>query len=86
MICPTQTCIVFTSEPRKGSVVWMNTQPHLPHISDDFIYLFLHANYYSIEKTKTCIENYFTSRASAPAIFADRDPHSPRMQTILHLG
>ncbi|XP_044261487.1 alpha-tocopherol transfer protein-like [Tribolium madens] len=66
--------------------IWMNSQPHLPHISDEYIYLFLHAAYYNIDKTKTCIENYFTIRASAPAIFNDRDPYSPRMQVMISLG
>jgi hypothetical protein len=64
----------------------MHSQPHFPHISDEYIYLFLHAGCYNIEKTKSCIESYFTIRASAPAIFADRDPYSPRMQVLLNLA
>ncbi|XP_063926747.1 alpha-tocopherol transfer protein-like isoform X2 [Zophobas morio] len=64
----------------------MNSQPHLPHISEDYIYLFLHAGYYNVERTKSYIENYFTIRASAPAIFSDRDPYSPRMQVMIGLA
>jgi hypothetical protein len=66
--------------------IWMHSQPHFPHISDEYIYLFLHAGCYNIEKTKSCIESYFTIRASAPSIFADRDPYSPRMQVLLNLA
>lgn len=64
---------------------WLNTQPHLPIISDEFIYLFLHASYYNIDKTKHMMEMYFTIRASNPTIFSDRDVYNERMQLTLSL-
>ncbi|CAH0548875.1 unnamed protein product [Brassicogethes aeneus] len=77
-------------ENRKKDMIkiktWMNTQPHLPTISDEYIYLFLHACYYQHEKTKSAIEQYFTIRANNPMIFADRDPESERMKVIMDLA
>ncbi|CAH1953525.1 unnamed protein product [Acanthoscelides obtectus] len=64
----------------------MATQPHLPEISDEYIILFLHACYYSQDKTKSAIENYFSIRSSNPAIFSDRDAYSARVQNLLSLG
>ncbi|KAF5285072.1 hypothetical protein FQA39_LY16761 [Lamprigera yunnana] len=65
---------------------WMDQQPHLPHISDEYIYLFLHACYYDHEKTKHTIETYFTIRGNSPAIFSNRDPFSESMEYISSLG
>lgn len=64
----------------------MNSQSHLPEISDEYILLFLHTCSYSVEKAKTTIENYFTIRANNPAIFDNRDVYSERIQAILNLG
>ncbi|XP_019875877.2 alpha-tocopherol transfer protein [Aethina tumida] len=65
---------------------WMNTQPHLPVISDEYIFLFLHACYYQTEKTKTSIENYFTIRSNNPLIFGNRDAYCDRMKVIMDLA
>lgn len=65
---------------------WMATQPHLPEVSEEFIVLFLHACYYSIEKTKNCIESWFTIRANHPTVFSNRDPSEPKMKTLFDLG
>lgn len=64
----------------------MNSQAHLPDISDEYVLLFLYACHYSSEKTKTSIENYFTLRANNPAIFDDRDVYSEKIQTLLNLA
>ncbi|VEN62115.1 unnamed protein product [Callosobruchus maculatus] len=64
----------------------MATQPHLPEISDEYIILFLHACYYSQDKTKSAIESYFSIRSSNPTIFSDRDAYSARIQNLLSLG
>ncbi|KAL1501765.1 hypothetical protein ABEB36_007032 [Hypothenemus hampei] len=65
---------------------WMSTQPHLPEVSDEFIYLFLHACYYSHERTKNAIEAWFTIRANHPIIFSNRDPMEPKMKNLMDMG
>lgn len=52
---------------------WLNRQPHLPRLYDEQILLFLHSNYYSIERTKETIENYYTFRTHAPEIYFNRE-------------
>lgn len=42
--------------------------------SDEFVLLFLHSCEFSLEKTKSTIETYFTIRAGVPEFFARRDP------------
>ncbi|XP_076254710.1 alpha-tocopherol transfer protein-like isoform X3 [Rhynchophorus ferrugineus] len=64
----------------------MTTQPHLPEVSDEFIYLFLHACYYSHEKVKSTIEVWFTIRALHPTIFSNRDPAEPKMKNLIDMG
>ncbi|XP_045467228.1 alpha-tocopherol transfer protein-like [Harmonia axyridis] len=65
---------------------WLLTQPHLPDISDEYIFLFLHACFYSVDRTKICIENYFTLRSSTPMIFAGRNAYDPKLQAMLQLA
>ncbi|XP_050668440.1 uncharacterized protein LOC126967787 [Leptidea sinapis] len=65
---------------------WMKSQPHLPHISDEFIILFLHSNYYKVKETQETIEFYFTLRASSPDLFTNRDPMVPKNKAILDLA
>ncbi|CAG9769959.1 unnamed protein product [Ceutorhynchus assimilis] len=62
------------------------TQPHLPEVSDEFVHLFLHACYYSHEKTKNSIEAWFTIRSNHPTIFSNRDPLEPKMKALLDMG
>ncbi|VVC97860.1 unnamed protein product [Leptidea sinapis] len=64
----------------------MKSQPHLPHISDEFIILFLHSNYYKVKETQETIEFYFTLRASSPDLFTNRDPMVPKNKAILDLA
>ncbi|XP_060532685.1 alpha-tocopherol transfer protein-like [Cylas formicarius] len=65
---------------------WMSTQSHLPEISDDYVHLFLHACYYSMEKTKSALECYFSIKAAHPTIFDSRDPEDQKLKTVLELG
>ncbi|XP_019763835.2 uncharacterized protein LOC109540082 [Dendroctonus ponderosae] len=65
---------------------WMLSQPHLPEVTEEFLYLFLHACYYSHDKTKSAIEAWFTIRANHPNIFSNRDPDEPKMKNLLDMG
>ncbi|XP_067015756.1 alpha-tocopherol transfer protein-like [Anabrus simplex] len=68
---------------------WMRKQPHLPKLTDEQLVPFLHSNYYSLEKTKTTIENYFTIRTHAPDMFLNRDALDPAVKkhlSIINLG
>lgn len=64
---------------------WMKSQPHLPYISDEYVFLFLHSNYYKVKETKDTIECYFTLRNSSPDLFSNRDPLLPKNKTILDI-
>ncbi|KAH9643496.1 hypothetical protein HF086_015644, partial [Spodoptera exigua] len=59
--------------------------PHLPHISDEYVILFLHSNYYKVKETKDTIECYFTLRANTPDLFTNRDPFAPKNKAILDI-
>lgn len=50
---------------------WLSFQPHLPKLSDETIMLFLHSCYYSLERTKDTIENYYTLRGKCPEFFSN---------------
>ncbi|XP_063628815.1 clavesin-1-like [Cydia splendana] len=65
---------------------WLKSQPHLPYISDEYIVLFLHSNYYKVKESKETIECYFTHRSNTPDLFSNRDPLSPRNQQILDIA
>ncbi|XP_073975258.1 alpha-tocopherol transfer protein-like [Rhodnius prolixus] len=52
---------------------WLKHQAHLPQITDEHIMLFLHSNYFSVEKTKNTIETYFVVRAENPELFCNWD-------------
>ncbi|XP_038212138.1 uncharacterized protein LOC119832543 [Zerene cesonia] len=65
---------------------WMKSQPHLPYISDEFIILFLHSNYYKVKETQDTIECYFTLRYNTPDLFTNRDPLMPKNQVILDIA
>ncbi|CAF4800679.1 unnamed protein product [Pieris macdunnoughi] len=64
---------------------WMKSQPHLPYISDEFIVLFLHSNYYKVKESETTIEAYFTLRYNTPELFTQRDPLLPKNKVILEV-
>ncbi|KAL1454400.1 hypothetical protein WDU94_010665 [Cyamophila willieti] len=73
---PFQSISASTKE-KQGDIqnirIWLNHQPHIPPISDEFILLFLHSCYYSLERTKDTIDNYFTVRAQCSDLFKGRD-------------
>jgi len=52
---------------------WLIHQPHLPKLTDEHILMFLHSCYYSGERTKETIDNYYTVRAQCLDLFGDRD-------------
>lgn len=52
---------------------WMEKQPHLPKMIDQEIANFLHARNFSIESTKTLIENHLTVRTHCKDLFSSRD-------------
>uniref|UniRef100_A0A336LSG1 CSON003001 protein n=1 Tax=Culicoides sonorensis TaxID=179676 RepID=A0A336LSG1_CULSO len=56
-----------------GLQKWMETQPHLPKITDLEIANFLHATYFSVEAAKTMIDNYYTYRTHLTNYFSNRD-------------
>lgn len=64
---------------------WMKSQSHLPYISDEYIILFLHSNYYKVKETKETIESYFTIRSNTPDLFSNRDPLAPKNKAILDI-
>jgi len=59
---------------------WLKSQPHFPPISELELIIFLHSCYQSNEATKTCIDNYYTTRTHCPEFFAERDPDSKTNQ------
>ncbi|CAH1184648.1 unnamed protein product, partial [Phyllotreta striolata] len=65
---------------------WLSTQPHLPDISDDYIYLFLHSCNFSVDRTKNTIEHYFNIRTNHPEIFSNRDCEDEKVKVVRNLG
>ncbi|EEB19783.1 conserved hypothetical protein [Pediculus humanus corporis] len=57
---------------------WVSTQPHLPPLKDEHLYLFLHSNYYDLNATKNTIEAYFTIRSTSPELFSSRALRIPQ--------
>nr|XP_018916596.1 PREDICTED: retinaldehyde-binding protein 1-like [Bemisia tabaci] len=59
---------------------WMAKQPHLPLIKDEeWLKTCLYNNKFSLEKTKSKLENYYTFRSKYPHILKNRDPTGPDM-------
>jgi len=65
---------------------WLAAQSHLPEISDEFIYLFLHACYYNQDRARHALDSYFSLRSRTPALFSNRDVDSKPMQTMLEIA
>ncbi|XP_017768456.1 PREDICTED: alpha-tocopherol transfer protein-like [Nicrophorus vespilloides] len=63
---------------------WMETQPHLPKMTEMQAVLFLHSNYFDSEKSKRCIENFFTTRSRCPEFFANLNPKEMDFDTMLY--
>lgn len=61
---------------------WMGKQPHLPEITDQEIANALHARHFSIEATKTLIENHLTVRTHATELFSNRDVLADDFQMV----
>ncbi|XP_069680007.1 retinol-binding protein pinta-like isoform X3 [Periplaneta americana] len=60
---------------------WTQTQPHLPSLSDEHLYLFLHSCERSLARTKATIEQYYTLRTHTPDLFGNRDPSGPDVKS-----
>lgn len=58
----------------------------LPFIEDQFLLAFLRGTKYNIEKTKSKLEQFYSTRTSLPELFKNRDPSSHGMQKLLNLG
>ncbi|XP_063237039.1 alpha-tocopherol transfer protein-like isoform X2 [Bacillus rossius redtenbacheri] len=60
---------------------WLKKQPHLPHHCDDaWLERFMYGCKYSLERTKSILDAYYTVRAAVPELFEDRDPLSQQLQ------
>lgn len=58
---------------------WIASQPHLPKTSESHLILVLFSCEFDLERTKKCLEFYYTIRASYTSVFANRDPELPRI-------
>ncbi|EEB19784.1 conserved hypothetical protein [Pediculus humanus corporis] len=76
---PTDT-IIYVNDVKN----WMNTQTDIPDVTDEFIYMFLHSNYFDVEKTKKTIQLYFSLRCSSPDLFLNQSPLNPDIQSGLN--
>ncbi|PSN31652.1 hypothetical protein C0J52_14955 [Blattella germanica] len=65
---------------------WLKGQPHLPDISDEHLYLFLHSCIHNLTLTKATIEHYYTLRTHSPELFDDRDPMSTDCQNVFNMS
>ncbi|XP_046400464.1 alpha-tocopherol transfer protein-like [Ischnura elegans] len=61
---------------------WLPKQPHLPPITNEQLSTFLHACYYSLERTKKTIDQYYTVRAAVPELFSGCNPKKPEIQKV----
>lgn len=64
---------------------WVKRQQHLPHIPERKLIALLHSCYYSLERTKKCIEKYCTFRAHAPEFFSNLDPCSTELENAWNI-
>ncbi|XP_075169420.1 alpha-tocopherol transfer protein-like [Haematobia irritans] len=66
---------------------WIAQQPHLRANTDDQLLLaFLRGCKYSLEKTKSKIDKFFTLKGKFPELFGVTDVCSPRFREIMRLG
>ncbi|XP_047532346.1 alpha-tocopherol transfer protein-like [Vanessa atalanta] len=62
---------------------WMSKESHLPNnLDDEIIKKFLHSCYWSLEKTKKCLDRFFIGRSTMNEIYSSRDPLSPKLQAM----
>ena len=64
---------------------WLNDQPHLPNITDQHLYAFLHSCEGNLQHSKDTVEKYYTMRTHAPELFSNRNPLLPEIQHILDI-
>ncbi|KAG8300720.1 alpha-tocopherol transfer protein-like [Homalodisca vitripennis] len=62
---------------------WARNQPHLPPVPEERMLLFHHSCMYDIEKTKACVETYYTLRSNTPEFFSNRDLSSKALQAAI---
>ncbi|XP_073847850.1 alpha-tocopherol transfer protein-like [Musca autumnalis] len=66
---------------------WIRQQPHLRANTDDqFLVAFLRGCKYSMEKTKSKIDRYFTLKGKFPELFGAIDVDDPKYREILRTG
>lgn len=66
---------------------WIKQQPHLRANTDDqFLLAFLRGCKYSMEKTKSKIDKFFTLKSKLPEFFGATDVDDPKFREILKLG
>ncbi|KAL7734921.1 hypothetical protein ACLKA6_011192 [Drosophila palustris] len=66
---------------------WLKQQPHMRSRSDDqFLVSFLRGCKFSLEKTKSKLDKYYTLRTQFPEFYTIRDVDSQRIHEVLKLG
>ncbi|XP_017864346.1 PREDICTED: alpha-tocopherol transfer protein-like [Drosophila arizonae] len=66
---------------------WIEQQPHLnPRTDDQFLVAFLRGCKYSLEKTKSKLDKYYTLRTKYPELFCVTDVDDPILREIQQLG
>lgn len=61
---------------------WLNTQPHLPRLSDEHLLLFLHSCNFALDRTQKTVDSYFTTRSNETFLFSDKDPSSGDLKYV----
>lgn len=59
---------------------WLDKTPHLPKITNHEIFMFLHSTEFSVEASKTKIDNFYTCRTHMKQYFDCRDPATDEMK------
>ncbi|XP_030565404.1 alpha-tocopherol transfer protein-like [Drosophila novamexicana] len=66
---------------------WIAQQPHLnPRTDDQFLVGFLRGCKYSLEKTKSKLDKYYTLRTKYPELFSVTDVDDPKLREIHRMG
>jgi len=66
---------------------WLSKQPHLTARTDSqWLTTFLRSSKFSLERTKTKMDMFYSLRTALPEFFTRRDPILPELQHILKLG
>lgn len=63
---------------------WIRSTAHLPMIDEEMVCHFLHACFYKVEQTKTCIEKFYEFRNTMPKLFDNWDPTLPEIQDAVN--